>query len=132
MPEKNNTEKTPSLNVWNDLEAGIAIVQPKTFGKKGLENFQSQKVLTSESLEQLHGSLKNCPKDDVLAEEPKGIKVSLMEHQRRALAWLLYRETQRPPGGILGIFQNFINSLNELYENILTFELKTVKNQLQI
>lgn len=101
VPEKNNTEKTPSLNVWNDLEAGIAIVQPKTFGKKGLENFQSQKVLTSESLEQLHGSLKNCPKDDVLAEEPKGIKVSLMEHQRRALAWLLYRETQRPPGGIL-------------------------------
>lgn len=29
-------------------------------------------------------------------------QVSLMAHQRRALAWLLWRETQKPCGGILG------------------------------
>lgn len=29
-------------------------------------------------------------------------KVELLPHQRRALAWLLWRETQKPCGGILG------------------------------
>lgn len=49
----------------------------------------------------LHGSLKGCPAEHVLAEEPKGLKVKLMDHQRHALAWMFWRETQRPRGGIL-------------------------------
>ncbi|KAK9869992.1 hypothetical protein WA026_006091 [Henosepilachna vigintioctopunctata] len=86
---------------WTNLEAGIASVQPKTFGKKGLENYNIQKALTVERLEQLHGSLENCPTDNHFAEDPKGLKVELMSHQKRALAWLEYRESQKPPGGIL-------------------------------
>lgn len=49
----------------------------------------------------LHGSLKDCPGPDVLAEDPKGLKVSLMDHQKHALAWMAWREQQRPRGGIL-------------------------------
>lgn len=49
----------------------------------------------------LHGSLKGCPADNVLADDPKGLKVKLMDHQRHALAWMFWRETQRPRGGIL-------------------------------
>lgn len=33
-------------------------------------------------------------------------QVSLLQHQKRALAWLLWRESQRPCGGILGEQQN--------------------------
>ena len=43
---------------------------------------------------------------DVEREEendPEGLRVTLMPHQRRALKWLLWREAQIPPGGILGI-----------------------------
>lgn len=69
-----------------------------------MENYQNQKALTVESLEQLHGSLKNRPTDDQLADDPKGLKVTLMEHQKSALAWLMYRERQKPSGGILGTF----------------------------
>ncbi|XP_070831611.1 transcription termination factor 2 [Chaetodon trifascialis] len=56
---------------------------------------------TCEAIDHLHKSLESCPDPDAEAPDPKGIKVSLLAHQRRALAWLLWRETQNPCGGIL-------------------------------
>ena len=47
-------------------------------------------------------SLENCPTDTTLADDPYGLRVDLMTHQKRALAWLEWRETQTPSGGILG------------------------------
>ncbi len=35
-------------------------------------------------------------------DDPLGLHVELMQHQRQALAWLTWREQQHPPGGILG------------------------------
>jgi len=49
----------------------------------------------------LHGSLKDCPAENVLADDPSGLKVQLMDHQKHALAWMSWREQQRPRGGIL-------------------------------
>ncbi len=37
-----------------------------------------------------------------MIDDPGGLKVSLMAHQKRALAWLMWRETRIPSGGILG------------------------------
>uniref|UniRef100_A0A673GCP7 Transcription termination factor 2 n=1 Tax=Sinocyclocheilus rhinocerous TaxID=307959 RepID=A0A673GCP7_9TELE len=56
---------------------------------------------TTEAIDHLHDSLESCPTEDTEAPDPKGIKVELLPHQRRALAWLLWRETQKPCGGIL-------------------------------
>ncbi|XP_043105437.1 transcription termination factor 2 isoform X2 [Puntigrus tetrazona] len=56
---------------------------------------------TTEAIDHLHNSLESCPTEDTEAPDPKGIKVELLPHQRRALAWLLWRETQKPCGGIL-------------------------------
>uniref|UniRef100_A0A8C2CY28 Transcription termination factor 2 n=1 Tax=Cyprinus carpio TaxID=7962 RepID=A0A8C2CY28_CYPCA len=56
---------------------------------------------TTETIDHLHDSLESCPTEDTVAPDPKGIKVELLPHQRRALAWLLWRETQKPCGGIL-------------------------------
>ncbi|XP_066497523.1 transcription termination factor 2 [Hoplias malabaricus] len=56
---------------------------------------------TTEAIDHLHHSLESCPSTDTEAEDPKGIKVQLLPHQRKALAWLLWRETQNPCGGIL-------------------------------
>ncbi|XP_053242137.1 transcription termination factor 2 isoform X2 [Podarcis raffonei] len=56
---------------------------------------------TSDAINQLHSSLKSCPKEEAVAEDPPGLKVSLLLHQKQALAWLLWRESQKPCGGIL-------------------------------
>ncbi|XP_036401169.1 transcription termination factor 2 [Megalops cyprinoides] len=56
---------------------------------------------TTEAIDHLHHSLESCPSTDAEAPDPKGIRVNLLPHQKQALAWLLWRETQRPCGGIL-------------------------------
>ncbi|TSV41644.1 Poly [ADP-ribose] polymerase 4 [Bagarius yarrelli] len=56
---------------------------------------------TTDAIDHLHHSLESCPSADTEAPDPKGIKVHLLPHQRKALAWLLWRETQKPCGGIL-------------------------------
>ncbi|XP_061648178.1 transcription termination factor 2 isoform X1 [Phyllopteryx taeniolatus] len=59
------------------------------------------KNATYEAIDHLHTSLESCPAADTEALDPKGLKVSLLAHQKRALAWLLWREAQNPCGGIL-------------------------------
>ncbi|XP_048350920.1 transcription termination factor 2 isoform X2 [Sphaerodactylus townsendi] len=56
---------------------------------------------TSDAINQLHKSLKSCPAEEAVAVDPPGLKVSLLLHQKQALAWLLWREIQVPCGGIL-------------------------------
>ncbi|XP_019880780.1 transcription termination factor 2 isoform X2 [Aethina tumida] len=86
---------------WTDIQAGAAQVQPATFGKKAMATYNNQKALTMDRLKQLHGAIESCPKEDTMAEDPKGLTVELMPHQKRALAWMLFREKERPSGGIL-------------------------------
>ncbi|KAG5851559.1 hypothetical protein ANANG_G00052960 [Anguilla anguilla] len=59
------------------------------------------KNATAETIDHLHGSLESCPAPHSEAPDPKGIRVQLLPHQKQALAWLLWRETQKPCGGIL-------------------------------
>lgn len=87
---------------WDQIEAKAAAVQPKTFGKQAMSTLNAQRAVTMERLQQLHGSLKTCPKETDFVEDPKGLKVELMPHQKHALAWMLWREGQQPSGGILG------------------------------
>ncbi|XP_015490736.1 transcription termination factor 2 isoform X1 [Parus major] len=54
-----------------------------------------------EAINNLHKSLESCPTEETAAEDPSGLKVPLLQHQKQALAWLLWRESQRPCGGIL-------------------------------
>ncbi|XP_012585469.1 PREDICTED: transcription termination factor 2 [Condylura cristata] len=57
--------------------------------------------VTKEAVYALHRSLESCPDETAEAEDPAGLKVPLLLHQKQALAWLLWRESQEPPGGIL-------------------------------
>ena len=38
-------------------------------------------------------------------DDPDCLSVPLMTHQRQALTWLIWREQQKPSGGILGRIQ---------------------------
>ncbi|XP_016938182.4 transcription termination factor 2 [Drosophila suzukii] len=86
---------------WDELSAAVHQIQPVYTGAQGMATFNNQKALTLESLKDLHGSLKDCPGPEVLAEDPQGLKVTLMDHQKHALAWMSWRERQLPRGGIL-------------------------------
>lgn len=78
--------------------------QVDDLGKKALETLNKQQTLTHKRLEQLHGSLTTRPTEDERAKDPYGLNIELMDHQRHALAWMLWREKQKPKGGILGTF----------------------------
>lgn len=59
--------------------------------------------VTGDAVESLHDAVLSAPDVDTVEEtQPIALKVTLMDHQRRGLAWLCWRETQLPPGGILG------------------------------
>uniref|UniRef100_A0A182JQY3 Transcription termination factor 2 n=1 Tax=Anopheles christyi TaxID=43041 RepID=A0A182JQY3_9DIPT len=86
---------------WDTIKKATDDIQPRHTGKKGIETFENQKLLTMDRLETLHKSIETCPTEDTLADPPKLLKIDLMDHQRHALAWMLWRETQKPRGGIL-------------------------------
>jgi transcription termination factor 2 len=88
----------------NDVAMKATILPEwKELGKKAQETRNKEFTLTDERLRDLHGSLIARPSENERAEDPKGLKVKLMPHQQHALAWLLWREQQRPSGGVLGI-----------------------------
>ncbi|XP_050057922.1 transcription termination factor 2-like isoform X6 [Aphis gossypii] len=70
-------------------------------GEKALCTYLTQQTMTLDVLEVLHKSLDTCPSSGVLMEDPEGLVVSLMPHQKHAIAWLIWRESQKPRGGIL-------------------------------
>jgi SNF2 family DNA or RNA helicase len=48
----------------------------------------------------MHHSLSTVP-EDTPVDTPDGLRTELMRHQKIGLNWLLWRERQSPPGGIL-------------------------------
>ncbi|XP_061579080.1 transcription termination factor 2 [Cololabis saira] len=70
-------------------------------GRMTSDRLLAVKNATCEAIDHLHKSLESCPDPEAEVPDPSGIKVTLLAHQRRALSWLLWRETQNPCGGIL-------------------------------
>lgn len=48
----------------------------------------------------MHSSLSTIPENTV-TEAPRGLRIDLLPHQKTGLTWLLWREQQMPPSGIL-------------------------------
>lgn len=87
-------------------------IQMSCTALSALQTYRTEKAMTVDTLKHLHGSLKTCPQEDVIAEDPHSLKssVKLMQHQKRALAWLIWRESHKPNGGILGKFFNTLKT----------------------
>ncbi|KAI3355711.1 hypothetical protein L3Q82_004301 [Scortum barcoo] len=83
------------------MYGGNPQVQAFYGGRMTEDRLLAVKNATCEAIDHLHKSLESCPNAEAEAPDPRGIKVLLLAHQRRALAWLLWRETQNPCGGIL-------------------------------
>ncbi|KAM4730767.1 LOW QUALITY PROTEIN: transcription termination factor 2 [Anableps anableps] len=89
------------LSQGNAQTFGDLQIHPYYGGRMTNDRLLAVKNATCEAIDHLHKSLESCPDPEDEASDPRGIKVPLLAHQRRALAWLLWRETQNPSGGIL-------------------------------
>ncbi|NWU70771.1 TTF2 factor, partial [Pterocles burchelli] len=83
----------------------------------------------SEAVNHLHKSLESCPTEQTTAEDPSGLKVPLLLHQKQALAWLLWRESQRPCGGILADDMGLGKTLTMIALILAQKQLKTEKRK---
>lgn len=100
--------RQPTLpqNAVNALYAADNNYGGRDYGGK-LSHAREREMIrvTSDTLEvfqAVHASMPETERLDVEAiVEPAGLKVTLMDHQKRALVWMLWRETQDSPGGIL-------------------------------
>ncbi|KAI5642794.1 transcription termination factor 2 [Phthorimaea operculella] len=86
---------------WEQLQKGSQAVQPRMFGKQAMATHMAERNLILDRLRDLHESLASRPPESQLAPPPPAVKSKMMQHQLHALAWLRWRETQRPRGGIL-------------------------------
>ncbi|RVE53860.1 hypothetical protein evm_001522 [Chilo suppressalis] len=86
---------------WDDIQKASNSVQPRMFGKQAMATHMAERNMILERLRDLHESLASRPPESQLATAPIALTSELMPHQKHALAWLRWRETQRPCGGIL-------------------------------
>merc|ERR1719186_1429768 len=89
---------------------------------KMLEHLTQKKVndakvnprsIIMEALKVLHSNLESMPSEDMVVEQPAGLRpsIQLFPHQKQALSWLLWRESQVPAGGILADDMGFGKTL---------------------
>ncbi|NXD69391.1 TTF2 factor, partial [Eolophus roseicapillus] len=83
----------------------------------------------SEAINHLHKSLESCPREQTVVEDPSGLKVPLLLHQKQALTWLLWRESQRPCGGILADDMGLGKTLTMIALILAQKQLKTEKRE---
>lgn len=88
-------------NLANILTKPKISSEDRELGKIAQATLDKELALTMDRLQDLHRSLVARPTEDEKAEDPQGLRVKLMPHQQHALAWLMWREQQRPPGGVL-------------------------------
>ncbi|NXX21459.1 TTF2 factor, partial [Podargus strigoides] len=98
-------------------------------GRMTADRIRAVHSAISEAINHLHKSLESCPTEQTAAEDPSGLKVPLLLHQKQALAWLLWRESQRPCGGILADDMGLGKTLTMIALILAQKQLKTVKRK---
>ncbi|NXU47063.1 TTF2 factor, partial [Turnix velox] len=98
-------------------------------GRMTEDRIQAVHNATSEAINHLHKSLESCPTEQTVAEDPSGLKVPLLHHQKQALSWLLWRESQRPCGGILADDMGLGKTLTMIALILAQKQLKTEKKK---
>lgn len=124
-PKREPSEPKPQS--WEEILSGLNSVQPVHTGEQGLNTFYQQKTETLKRLKTMHEAMESCPTEDKLAPTPDGLNIELMSHQRHALAWMTWRERQRPRGGILADDMGLGKTLS-IIALVLASEQESVEN----
>ncbi|NXS37027.1 TTF2 factor, partial [Pomatostomus ruficeps] len=109
---------------------GMSVGMQNQYGGRITEDrIRAVHSATFEAINHLHKSLESCPTEGTAAEDPSGLKVPLLQHQKQALAWLLWRESQRPCGGILADDMGLGKTLTMIALILAQKQLKTEKRK---
>ncbi|KFO92639.1 Transcription termination factor 2, partial [Buceros rhinoceros silvestris] len=137
------TAKTSSSS-WSHPSAAATLGSSEYYGHSfrmncGMQNLYGGRMTedriravrdaTHEAINHLHKSLESCPTEQTAAEDPPGLRVPLLLHQKQALAWLLWRESQRPCGGILADDMGLGKTLTMIALILAQKQLKTEKRK---
>ncbi|KAL9867848.1 transcription termination factor 2 isoform 2-T2 [Geothlypis trichas] len=120
-----------ALNISTaDTSEKVSIgVQNLYRGRMTEDQIRAVHSATFEAINHLHKSLESCPTEETAAEDPSGLKVPLLQHQKQALSWLLWRESQRPCGGILADDMGLGKTLTMIALILAQKQLKTEKRK---
>ncbi|NXB22010.1 TTF2 factor, partial [Rhagologus leucostigma] len=140
LPLQDPTAKASAGSHSHSLAAATLGSSGQSFGMSvGVQNLYGGRMTEDriravhsaifEAINHLHKSLESCPTEETAAEDPSGLKVPLLQHQKQALAWLLWRESQRPCGGILADDMGLGKTLTMIALILAQKQLKTEKRK---
>ncbi|XP_060839686.1 transcription termination factor 2 [Rhopalosiphum padi] len=135
-PDDSKLLQKPHLNNLKTLDINNALskkaagnIDINAMGDKALNTYHTQQTMTLDVLNSLHKSLGTCPSTNVLADDPQKLKVELMPHQKHAIAWLMWRESQKPRGGILADDMGLGKTLTMISLILKTYEAQKSQDE---
>ncbi|XP_033220941.1 uncharacterized protein LOC117175343 [Belonocnema kinseyi] len=95
-------KRNPLEKLIRDRETRLRILKADFAATLKASRFSTTNAAIAKGVHELQQALSGCPEDHEFAEDPLGLRVKLMLHQKKALKWMLQREgTASCPGGIL-------------------------------
>uniref|UniRef100_A0A336M6J1 CSON010859 protein n=1 Tax=Culicoides sonorensis TaxID=179676 RepID=A0A336M6J1_CULSO len=88
------------IPTWEQIQQQLSNVRDK-YGRNNDAAYFHDRSRVMNRLETIYESLKTRPGSDQIEENPRLMTTQLKSHQKAGLKFMLWRETQEPPGGIL-------------------------------
>jgi transcription termination factor 2 len=108
VSDVSDEEKGQNPITWADWQAAIDEMEPTSLRITNQKTFTKQKSKITDRFKSLFDSMKTMPPETELHGNPNYFTTDLMDHQKYAISWMLWREQQKPRGGILA--DDMVNS----------------------
>jgi len=98
---ESNADNSYDVASSSDEDALFKFDLPSVMGIDDRRELEHLKKETKNKLREIQDTLRTKPTPEDVATEPLEMRIPLMQHQRHALAFMIWREEQSEPGGII-------------------------------